>query len=190
MSREKQGKILACKFCGEKKYVPLGRMQAYKYCSRKCGALDSRVRTTINCKICGTQFTSLSSQSNPKKYCSKHCYYQSQVGRGLTSYTCQYCEKTFLDSASHKRKYCSKSCVNKANYKVFKPSFTTVRKALITRKMINDCERCGYNKYPAILGVHHKDRNRNNNNLSNLEVLCPMCHSIEHMKHITHGFKE
>jgi 5-methylcytosine-specific restriction endonuclease McrA len=58
---------------------------------------------------------------------------------------------------------------------------------MLTRNMISKCERCGYSEHPEILGVHHKDRNRHNNDLSNLEVLCPTCHSLEHRKHIAHG---
>lgn len=58
------------------------------------------------------------------------------------------------------------------------------------RGMLVSCERCSYNENIQILGVHHKDRNRKNNDLSNLEVLCPNCHSLEHMKHLPHGFKE
>jgi len=61
---------------------------------------------------------------------------------------------------------------------------------MIAREMIKSCERCGYDAVPKILGVHHKDRNRNNNEIFNLEVLCPNCHSLEHNKHIAHGFKE
>lgn len=41
------------------------------------------------------------------------------------------------------------------------------------------CERCGYDKY-EILQVHHKNRDRNNNELSNLELICPNCHYEEH----------
>jgi chromosome segregation protein len=42
------------------------------------------------------------------------------------------------------------------------------------------CERCKYSKIPEVLHVHHKDRNRNNNIIENLEVLCPTCHEEEH----------
>ncbi len=58
------------------------------------------------------------------------------------------------------------------------------------RGLLSECNRCGYNKIKNILGVHHKDRDRHNNNMNNLEVLCPNCHSEEHSKHICHGFKE
>lgn len=65
-----------------------------------------------------------------------------------------------------------------------------MRKAMDRRGMIVACERCGFDANPVILGVHHKDRNRKNNEASNLEVLCPNCHSLEHAKHISHGFRE
>jgi 5-methylcytosine-specific restriction endonuclease McrA len=42
------------------------------------------------------------------------------------------------------------------------------------------CERCGYDKYPDILEVHHKDRVRKNGESGNLELLCPNCHTEEH----------
>ena len=41
------------------------------------------------------------------------------------------------------------------------------------------CERCKYNKI-EILQVHHTDRNREHNELSNLELVCPNCHAEEH----------
>lgn len=50
--------------------------------------------------------------------------------------------------------------------------------ALATKQ--NKCERCGYDKYPDILEVHHKDRIRKNGESENLELLCPNCHTEEH----------
>ncbi len=41
------------------------------------------------------------------------------------------------------------------------------------------CERCGYDRH-EILQVHHKDKNRSNNDLDNLELICPNCHYEEH----------
>jgi 5-methylcytosine-specific restriction endonuclease McrA len=43
------------------------------------------------------------------------------------------------------------------------------------------CERCGYNRYPEILVVHHLDRNRKNGAKENLELLCPNCHEEVHL---------
>ena len=42
------------------------------------------------------------------------------------------------------------------------------------------CDMCGWDKHIAGIVVHHKDRNRSNNALYNLQVLCACCHAIEH----------
>jgi len=42
---------------------------------------------------------------------------------------------------------------------------------------IDKCKKCGKTKN---LNIHHKDRNRKNNNINNLEVLCSMCHAHLH----------
>lgn len=42
------------------------------------------------------------------------------------------------------------------------------------------CENCGLTEWqgqPIKLEVHHKDGNRSNNELNNLQLLCPNCHS-------------
>jgi 5-methylcytosine-specific restriction endonuclease McrA len=96
----------------------------------------------------------------------------------------------FLTSPSKPRKFCSIECVNKPKKEIWNPTFQSVRKNMLVRNLIKECERCGYNEVAAVLGVHHKDRNRKNNAIENLEVLCPNCHSIEHNKHIAHGFKK
>lgn len=41
------------------------------------------------------------------------------------------------------------------------------------------CNRCNISDKKVLL-VHHKDRNRMNNIIKNLEVLCRNCHWIEH----------
>lgn len=49
---------------------------------------------------------------------------------------------------------------------------STYRKFAFENKEIK-CEICRENSYCI---VHHKDKNRKNNNLSNLMILCPNCH--------------
>ena len=41
------------------------------------------------------------------------------------------------------------------------------------------CSKCGI-KDKRVLSVHHKDRNRKNNDLKNLEWLCRNCHFLVH----------
>lgn len=165
------------------------RKDTAKYCSRSCGALFVRQEITRPCEICKNKFTHISSRSNKAKYCSRICYYESQKLKGKSSFECQHCKKIFIGHACRNRKYCCRACVNKADKKFYKASFSTVRKMMLSRGMIKQCNRCGFNDPIKILGVHHIDRNRENNNYSNLEVLCPNCHSIEHSKHINHAGK-
>jgi len=42
------------------------------------------------------------------------------------------------------------------------------------------CEDCGYSQHKEVLHVHHIDRNRQNNELDNLKILCPTCHCVDH----------
>ena len=179
-----------CKHCNTIFTVPEYRKDTAIYCSRSCMALDARVKLISFCEECGSEFTHIASRANKAKYCSQKCYHKAMNKKGTVEYECEHCHKKFLDAPSHKRKYCSRACTNKSSRETFKPKFTTVRKAMLTRGLLKKCERCGFDKFPQILGVHHKDRNRNNNDMTNLEVLCPNCHSIEHMKHTPHGFTE
>jgi 5-methylcytosine-specific restriction endonuclease McrA len=55
------------------------------------------------------------------------------------------------------------------------------------RGLIASCQKCGYSEHPEILGVHHKNKNRHDNKMENLIVLCPNCHSIEHARSIVHS---
>jgi hypothetical protein len=45
----------------------------------------------------------------------------------------------------------------------------------------HECERCGNEEWlgqPIPLELHHKDGDRTNNCLSNLELVCPNCHAL------------
>ena len=51
---------------------------------------------------------------------------------------------------------------------------------LAFRIYAHKCAHCGYDQHPEILEVNHKDCNRKNNSLENLEILCPNCHAEFH----------
>lgn len=184
---------IKCLNCSSLFKVKQYRKDTAKYCSRRCLALHCRVELTSNCLICDKSFTHISSRANKAKYCSRSCYYKSQSIKAETKnspfkieVSCHHCEKKFYSYSYHSRKYCSRACVSKENKKTFSPKFTTVRRQMQRRSMIQKCNRCGFDSHPNILGVHHRDHDRNNNDISNLEVLCANCHSIEHNKHICH----
>ena len=179
-----------CRHCQVLFTVPAYRNDTALFCGRKCMALNSRQQLTSNCSECNTEFTHISSRANAAKYCCTTCYHTAMRKKGKTQYSCVHCGLGFLGALSQNRKFCSKKCVNKAAKELWKPTFTTVRKAMARRDLVKACARCGFDKNPEILGVHHKDRNRKNNDPGNLEVLCPNCHSLEHRKHTPHGFTE
>jgi hypothetical protein len=104
------------------------------------------------------------------------------------SKTCPVCCAIFVTQKDHPREktVCSRACSNT----YFRsgsnnPNFIDGNRNSGYRKIAFDyypniCNRCLFDKNPNILIVHHKDRNRLNNVLDNLEILCPNCHSEEH----------
>ena len=98
---------------------------------------------------------------------------------------CAICKKPIL--AGLNKKTCSRSCANiqrtGIKYHLGSPRDKVKSQQALKLKLLkehgNKCERCSYAKY-EILQVHNKDRNRNHNELSNLELICPNCHYEEH----------
>ena len=98
---------------------------------------------------------------------------------------CPNCKKSFgtKKESPDEKITCSRSCANSyfrsgTNHPNWKEESTNYR----TKINIVHCERCDYNSNINILQVHHKNRNRKDNSKENLEVLCPNCHCIEHLK--------
>lgn len=98
---------------------------------------------------------------------------------------CIICNTPILASA-HK-KTCSRGCANKhragIKYNIGRPRDNVKNQRALKKRLSHQrghtCERCTYDIYD-ILQVHHKNRDKNNNSLSNLELLCPNCHAEEH----------
>lgn len=98
---------------------------------------------------------------------------------------CTVCGTPIL--ARMNKKTCSRKCANihrtGIRYNIGRPKDKVVtQKSLKVRLALErgeHCERCQYTLY-EILQVHHRDRDRSNNALANLELLCPNCHAAEH----------
>ncbi len=114
-------------------------------------------------------------------YCGQACY-------GIScrkEVPCATCGKLILGGLN--KKTCSRGCANThragLKYKRGRPrdkaSGTRALKRLIIEERGGHCERCHYDK-TRIIQVHHKDRDKTNNTLNNLELLCPNCHMEEH----------
>ena len=91
---------------------------------------------------------------------------------------CEYCGKEFNRPNAwlkgRKLHFCSRKCHSAWQVGKLKPN-----------KCGNGCELCGSKKN---LLVHHKDKDRHNNNLSNLQTLCESCHNKVHNN--VRNFKE
>jgi 5-methylcytosine-specific restriction endonuclease McrA len=152
------------------------------------------------CEGCGVVYY-VPSEKNRKtrKFCGMECRikYNSRTGtegrRQL--FSCAICGKEIIRTLSRVRTcdskvfFCSSSCAGVArrigtgledmqlsHYNMGKGTYR--ERALRNLKPV--CARCGYNKYESVLEVHHIDRNRTNNVVDNLEILCPTCHREDH----------
>lgn len=186
MTKPRTGIYKTCLNCKKEYYIKPYLIPTSKYCSRSCGAKYVRIQIKRNCEICGKDFEHISSRASKAKYCSNPCRYIAHKNKGRTEYKCHHCHKQFNAPLSTKRKYCSRACVQKESKVTYNQSIQVTRKNMRRGKLINECVRCKYNSNLEILGIHHIDRNPKNNTPSNLEVLCPNCHSIEHRRHISH----
>lgn len=136
------------------------------------------------CSVCGNLIYRRPSQvrmNNGRVFCSQACYGISN----RKEIPCAICGTTILSGQN--KKTCSRSCANKlrsgikygqGRRKDKVKSYQTLKIRLLKSRG-KACERCGYHKY-EILQIHHRDSNRLNNTMHNLELVCPNCHFEEH----------
>lgn len=150
--------LMVCKNCNKefwarKDFVLQGR---YDCCCRKCSCIynnrDRRVECI--CDFCGKEFyralNKLKVSRSGLRFCSRIC-----------KDTAQKLENGFVDM--HPDHY------GKAKIGPYR--------RMAFDKYEHKCVCCGWNKDERILEVHHRDRNRLNNNIENLVILCSICHS-------------
>jgi len=133
------------------------------------------------------------------KFCSRRCsriHYNNNRTPLLPNVTCAHCNIMFYKNISKQKKsksglyFCSRAHKDASQKiggikEIMPPHYGNGvglhdyrRIAFLTKP--KRCERCSYDINPAAIIVHHKDRNRENYDITNLEVLCANCHFIEH----------
>lgn len=140
-----------CKECGRE-------TKNSSFCSRSCSATNTNRRfpkrnpRVLVCANCGNKIP-----YNNTRFCSQECSSKYKANSTLNM---------FLEN----------------NY-IGRVKITTVLRTWLLNRVENKCEKCGWgetNPYSnnVALDIHHKDGNRRNNTLENIEILCPNCHSL------------
>lgn len=136
-----------------------------RFCSLKCSAVRPRKEKKANntCALCGRSFYRAESKKSGSK-------------SGLL-----FCCRTHKDAA---QRIGGIKAIQPVHYGTGKGH--DAYRALAFGNLPHRCRECGYKRIPDVLHVHHKDGNRDNNALSNLEILCPTCHTEHHFLNRDH----
>jgi predicted nucleic acid-binding Zn ribbon protein len=147
-----------------------------------------------NCLNCDNEFISLIKEN--RKFCSQSCAAQynnkkrpkQKKYKIKTIKTCLNCGNAIKGRG---KKFCSIKCQhiyerNEIFQKIENGDNTLshkLYKSYLIEKHGEMCMKCGWNEINPItkkvpIELEHKDGNSENNNLSNLELLCPNCHSL------------
>lgn len=150
----------------------------------------------VTCGVCQETFSAKLSEIHRGngKYCSRKCSSKSRPHKELNA-ICSFCGGKFLKSPSKIKRsksgllFCSREHKDAAQRIVngfiqLHPSHYGTGTSDYRNIALDHyglwCQKCE-NSFPEeILEVHHKDKNRKNNELSNLEVLCCNCHASKH----------
>lgn len=153
------------------------------------------------CLYCNQSFNALAKEVKRGwgKFCCHSCstnyYARIRAEKLVPNCECANCGKSFYKQLSKLRNsksglfFCCRECKDTAQklggIKEVTPAHYgngTSRYRTIAMKVLpNRCNRCGYNSNMLALIVHHIDKDRTNNNISNLEIICANCHMIEHL---------
>ena len=165
-----------------------------KVCSKACEGMMRRKPDDVRkCIRCGSDFSVR--PASKVRYCSIACFNGREERRLDFKRICIRCGNEYMRCGGNAgQKFCSVACA-KSFKEVAKqdnlPFCHRANKTIRTnRKTAQDaykrsfpaCMRCGWNIEPTILHVHHRNRNRKDVSISNLEVLCPTCHVLEHFR--------
>lgn len=149
---------------------------------------------TVNCRQCTVGFYIKPNRlaRGWGKYCSNECKHLGlKTGSLIPCASCQkpsYKIKKAQERSKSGKFFCGKSCQTKwrnsqiyigDNHANWKGGESSYRHILQRSSLERICAKCKTID-TRILAVHHKDKNRANNALSNLIWLCHNCHFLVH----------
>ncbi len=128
-------------------------------------------------------------------FCSPYCKRLFIHKEKYQTCICTQCSSVF-ERLKNKIKstlvFCSRKCQSEASKRdgiLKKSNYTDGQwsyKLIAFRNLPNKCADCDV-CFEPILDVHHKDGNRENNDIENLEILCPNHHASRHMRQDENG---
>ncbi len=147
----------------------------------------------VNCKKCDLEFKAKPSwiKNGHGIFCSSSCQYEAKKkGKIIECFICKkevYKQKKALEKSKSGKFFCGKSCqtvwrnsefvgVKHANWKEGEHAYRSV---LVRHGIQKVCDNCKIED-KRVMAVHHVDRNRKNNDVTNLVWLCHNCHHLTH----------
>ena len=169
------------------------RRKQKRFCNSTCAASYNnirRVKTKLICTHCNKQYESSCKHS---KYCNSICSSKSRL-KEVVSVECGNCNNSFNKKKNKINKSYKHFCTNTCKQLYYKnnPNERGIfsghngKSAVVSYRLKafqhyeHKCYYCSYSKFVDVLQVHHLDKNRNNNALENLRIVCPTCHAEVH----------
>lgn len=156
--KRRKGKLITCAFCKKQAISRTRGKKKAKYCSHKCAYLGQRKRIKVSCHVCKKDVlrtkSKLKNSSSGLYFCSRKCKNKAQS----LKFGCKEIMPNHYGTSKGRENY----------------------KNLIKNKKNPHCKDCN-EKRRYLLLIHHKDGDKRNNTLKNLEILCGNCHIRRHL---------
>lgn len=186
-----RGATLSCRACGEVFKVSPSRAKTAKYCSKACADLfrsemGCKPKVKLVCIWCEKTFEEHQSHAAGRKYCSNECRYEDPLYReGLSERTLGKSNPMWRGGTS---KHPDGYLYEKVRNHPFSSRDYVLQHRLVLERHLVHTDRSspllvstdgGIFLSPDVV-VHHKDFNRLNNNINNLEAMSRAEHMSLH----------
>ena len=161
-----------------------------KFCSHSCSATYVNLNGCLKTKVCLYCKKEYKTKFKNSKYCSRDCYKKNKLTR--VKVICNQCNKefeTYKCKMKQQYHFCCNNCKNtffkinghlRGTFAGYNGSSKSTYRNKAFECFEHKCYYCGYDKNMSILQVHHLDKNRKNNDISNLRIVCPTHHAELH----------
>jgi len=168
------------------------KKRTFMFCSQECYIATRQTHKkggTVICETCQKEFwvtagriRQTAKNGNAIRFCSMKCY--KKDGDLNPFWGKKHKTETVVKFMNNPNRHIFQSGKANPNYKRFEYNPHKRKSPEAVRRVMKHegkkCERCGWDLYPSVLEMHHKDRNHNNNAKENITLICPNCHAVDH----------